>query len=96
VFKLTNITACPKFTAEGKVYATTHIAKADTKLSPGPDVTPEGHGSHSTDQPKGTDVGHTRLSVGFSKVIPETDIGKAEYPNTQQGLPEFGYTLARI
>jgi hypothetical protein len=43
VFKLTNITACPKFTAEGKVYATTHIAKADTKLSPGPGVTPEGH-----------------------------------------------------
>jgi hypothetical protein len=49
-------------------------------------------GSHSTDQPNGTDVGHTRLSVGFSKVIPETDIGKAEYANTQQGLPGAGYT----
>jgi hypothetical protein len=56
---------------------------------------PAGDGSHSTDQPKGTDVGHTRLSVGFSKVIPETDIGKAEYSNTQQGLPGIGYTLAR-
>jgi hypothetical protein len=56
---------------------------------------PAGDGSHSTDQPKGMDVGHTRLSVGFSKVIPETDIGKAEYSNTQQGLPDFGYTLAR-
>jgi hypothetical protein len=53
---------------------------------------PAGDGSHSTDQPKGTDVGHTRLSVGFSKVIPETDIGKAEYSNTQQGLPGAGYT----
>jgi hypothetical protein len=35
------------------------------------------------------------LSVGFSKVIPETDTSKAEYSNTQQGLPEFGYTFAR-
>jgi hypothetical protein len=56
---------------------------------------PAGDESHSTDQPNGTDVGHTRLSVGFSKVIPETKIGKAEYSNTQQGLPEFGYTLTR-
>jgi hypothetical protein len=53
---------------------------------------PARDGSHSTDQPNGTDVGHTRLSVGFSKVIPETDIGKAEYSNTQQGLPGVGYT----
>jgi hypothetical protein len=53
---------------------------------------PAGDGSHSTDQPKGTDVGHTRLSVGFSKVIPETDISKTEYSNTQQGLPGAGYT----
>jgi hypothetical protein len=56
---------------------------------------PAADGSHSTDQPKGTDVGHTRLSVGFSKVIPETDIRKAEHSNTQQGLPGVGYTLAR-
>jgi hypothetical protein len=55
---------------------------------------PAGDGSHSTDQPYETDVGHTRLSVGFSKVIPETIIGKAEYSNTQQGLPGAGYTLA--
>jgi hypothetical protein len=53
---------------------------------------PAGDESHSTDQPKGTDVGHMRLSVGFSKVIPETDISKAEYSNTQQGLPGAGYT----
>jgi hypothetical protein len=56
---------------------------------------PAGDGSHSTDQPNGMDVGHTRLSVGFSKVIPETDIGKAEYSNTQQGLPRIGYTFTR-
>jgi hypothetical protein len=55
---------------------------------------PAGDGSHSTDQPKGTNVGHTGLSVGFSKVIPETDTSKAEYSNTQQDLPKFGYTLA--
>jgi hypothetical protein len=54
-----------------------------------------GDGSHSTDQPKGMDVGHARLSMGFSKVIPEIDIGKAEYTNTQQDLPGIGYTLAR-
>jgi hypothetical protein len=33
--------------------------------------------------------------MGFSKVIPETDIGKAEYSNTQQGLPKLGYILTR-
>jgi hypothetical protein len=43
MFKLTSITACPIFTAEEKVHATTHVAKADTKLSPGPGVTSEGH-----------------------------------------------------
>jgi hypothetical protein len=47
------------------------------------------------DQPRGIDVGHAGLSMGFSKVIPETDTSKAEHSNTQQGLPEFGYTLAR-
>jgi hypothetical protein len=56
---------------------------------------PAGDGSHSTDQPKGTDVGHAGLSMEFSKVIPETDTSKDEYSNTQQGLPEFGCTLAR-
>jgi hypothetical protein len=51
---------------------------------------PAGDGSHSTDQPNGTDVGHTMLSVGFSRVIPETNISMAEYSNTQQGLPGLG------
>jgi hypothetical protein len=32
---------------------------------------PAGDGSHSTDQPNGTEIGHAGLSVGFSKVIPE-------------------------
>jgi hypothetical protein len=31
---------------------------------------PAGDGSHSMDQPNGTEVGHAGLSVGFSKVIP--------------------------
>jgi hypothetical protein len=47
------------------------------------------------DQPKGTDVGHAELSMGFSKGIPETDTSKAEHSNTQQGLLGLGYTLAR-
>jgi hypothetical protein len=56
---------------------------------------PTGDGSHSTDQPKGIEVGHAGLSVGFSKLIPEGFTSKTEYTNTQQGLPEIGYTLAR-
>jgi hypothetical protein len=56
---------------------------------------PAGDGSHSTDQPYGTEVGQARLSVGFSKVIPRNFICKTEYTNTQQGLSEIGYTLAR-
>jgi hypothetical protein len=84
-----------KLTAERKDYATTHIAKVDTTLSPRPGVTQEGHcqpgtDSHSTDQPYGNEVGHAGLSMGFSKGIPETDTSKAEHSNTQQGLPRFG------
>jgi hypothetical protein len=52
---------------------------------------PAGDGSHSTDQPKGTEVGLVR----FSKVIPANGTSKTEYSNTQQGLPGVGYTLAR-
>jgi hypothetical protein len=32
---------------------------------------PAGDGSHSTDQPNGTEIGHAEPSVGFSRVIPE-------------------------
>jgi hypothetical protein len=53
---------------------------------------PAGDGSHSTDQPNGTEVGHAGLSVGFSKVIPEKGASKTEYTNTQQNLPGIGYT----
>jgi hypothetical protein len=55
---------------------------------------PAGDGSYSMDQPKGTEVGHAGLSMEFSKVIPETDMSKAEHSSTQQVLPECGYTLA--
>jgi hypothetical protein len=48
---------------------------------------PAGDGSHSTDQPNGTEVGHAGLSVGFSKVILEKFANKTKYINTQQGLP---------
>jgi hypothetical protein len=33
--------------------------------------------------------------MGFSKVTPATDTSKAEYSDTQEGLPVFEYTLAR-
>jgi hypothetical protein len=56
---------------------------------------PAGDGSHSTDQPNGTEVGHAELSVEFSKVIPEKKFtSKTEYINTQQGLPGIRVYLA--
>jgi hypothetical protein len=55
---------------------------------------PAGDGSHSTDQPNGTEVGHAELSVGFSRVIPEKFTSKTEYTNTQQGLPGIGLYFA--
>jgi hypothetical protein len=45
-----------------------------------------GDGSHSTDKPNETEVGHAGLFVGFSKVIPERQTGKIEYTNIQQDL----------
>jgi hypothetical protein len=56
---------------------------------------PAGDGSHSMDQPNGTEVGHARLSVGFLKVIPEKFTSKTEYANTQQDLTGSWYTLPR-
>jgi hypothetical protein len=53
-------------------------------------------GSHSTDQPSGRASGQDRGREGSSKMFPEKHItSKAEYTNTQQGLPGIGYTLAR-
>jgi hypothetical protein len=37
---------------------------------------PAGDGSHSTDQPNRTEVAHAGLSVGFSKVIPESRLAR--------------------
>ena len=49
--------------------------------------------THSTDQPAGKVV--TRANTS-SKVIPENKAtSKAEYINTQQGLPVSGCTLVR-
>jgi hypothetical protein len=54
-----------------------------------------GDGSHSTDQSSGRAQGHDRERVGSSKALPEKyKTSKAEYTNTQQGLPGIGYTLA--
>ena len=49
--------------------------------------------THSTDQPEGKAVTPANTS---SKVISENKAtSKAEYTNTQQGLPVSGYTLVR-
>jgi hypothetical protein len=45
-------------------------------------------GSHSTDQPGGKVQGHGELTTESLNDIPENHIiSKAEYTNTQQGLP---------
>jgi hypothetical protein len=51
---------------------------------------PAGDGSHSTDQPKGTDVGHTKLSVGFSKVIPEKTLARLSILILSKAYPGLG------
>ena len=52
-----------------------------------------GETTQSTDQPAGKVVTPAKTS---SKVIPENKAtSKAEYTNTQQGLPVSGYTLVR-
>ena len=52
--------------------------------------------SYSTDQPGGKLHGQVRLAIMSSKGIPENSVtSKAEYINTQQGLPVIGYTLVR-
>jgi hypothetical protein len=53
---------------------------------------PAGDGSHSLDQPNGTENGQAGLSVWFLKAIPERQTSKIEYANTQQDLTEIGYT----
>ena len=52
-----------------------------------------GETTHSTDQPEGKAVKPANIS---STAIPENKAtSKAEYTNTQQGLPVSGYTLVR-
>ena len=52
-----------------------------------------GETTHSTDQPEGKAVKPANLC---SKALPENKATrKAEYTNTQQGLPVIGYTLVR-
>jgi hypothetical protein len=47
------------------------------------------------DQPSGRAQGQDRGRVGSSNALPEKHkTSKAEYTNTQQGLPGIGYTLA--
>ena len=49
--------------------------------------------SHSTDQLGGKTQGQVKLAIISSKLSPENNAtSKAEYTNTQQGLPANGYT----
>ena len=53
-----------------------------------------GETSHSTDQPEGKAVKTANISL---KVSPENNTtSKAEYANTQQGLPVNGYNLVHL
>jgi hypothetical protein len=50
-----------------------------------------GDGSHSTDQPSGRGYGHGTGRAESFGGLPEQKLqGKAEYPNTQQGLRVHG------
>jgi hypothetical protein len=54
---------------------------------------PAGDESHSTDQPIGTEQGQGELATESSNGLPKNHItSKAEYTNTQQDLPDIGYT----
>jgi hypothetical protein len=80
-----------------KFYATTFVAKANTKLSPGPGVTPEGQSRPGMGPtPRTSQKERTLATQGCPwdsrRLYLKTDIGKAEYSNTQQDLPGAGYT----
>jgi hypothetical protein len=56
-----------------------------------------GNASHSTDQPGGRVHGQGKLATISSKVSPENKAtSKAEYTNTQQGLPNYLYILSQL
>ena len=53
--------------------------------------------SHTTDQPGGREHGLVKPAIISSKVSPENKAtSKAEYTNTQQGLPVNGYNLVHL
>jgi len=53
--------------------------------------------SQTTDQPGGREQGQGKPTVISSKASPENNAtSKAEYTNTQQGLPVNGYTLVHL
>jgi hypothetical protein len=56
-----------------------------------------GDASHSTDQPGGREHGQVRPAIISSKDIPKNRVtNKAEYANTQQGLPDYWNILSRL
>ena len=53
--------------------------------------------SHTTHQPGGREHGLVKPAIISSKVSPENKAtSKAEYTNTQQGLPINGYNLVHL
>jgi hypothetical protein len=80
-FKTTSYASLWGVTAEEKFVTRLHTSR---KLTPNSTQIwchsggslPAENGSHSTDQPNGTEVGHAGPSVGFSKIIPENRLAK--------------------
>jgi hypothetical protein len=76
-----------------------HVDKTDVMLSPGTTslgITNVGRGRIPFHGPIfWKSIGPRQGRVGSSKALPEKHkTSKAEYTNTQQGLPGIGYTLA--
>jgi hypothetical protein len=56
-----------------------------------------GDASHSTDQPGGKVQRQVKPAIISSKDAPENNTtSKAEYTNTQQGLPDYWYVNNRL
>jgi hypothetical protein len=76
-----------------------HVVKTDVMLSPGTtslEIISIGRGRIPFHGPIfWKSIGPRQGRVGSSKALPEKHkTSKAEYTNTQQGLPGIGYTLA--
>ena len=77
---------------------TRYLDKAHTRYhSRGSESAPAEGPSHTIAHPGGTEQGQANPTNISSKVTPKNKAtSKAEYTNTQQGLPITGYNLVRL